>query len=67
LFKYSSIRKWCIPVEEPDIIHAKESTFKNIVALLIFSVYPPGKVQEEFGKNGFKNLVSESVANLSIS
>ena len=48
--------KWCIPVEQPDIIHSQKSAFKNIISLLVFPVYPPGKIQEQFQENGFQEF-----------
>jgi len=40
-------------VKHADIIQAQKSPFKNIVAVTVFPVYPPGKIDEQFLKNPF--------------
>ncbi len=41
-------------VKHTDIIQAKKTAFKYIVAISIFPVDPPGKIDEQFLKDSFK-------------
>ena len=53
LFEQSSSWQHHIPVENPDVIQAEKSAFKNSVSIGIFSICPPGKIDNEFLKNTF--------------
>src|SRR5437588_8081915 len=41
-------------VKNPDVVEAKESTLKNICAVRILAVHPPGKIEEQLVKNFFQ-------------
>src|SRR5262249_20445621 len=44
----------CASIENTDIIETKKPSLKNIFAIGIFSIDPPGKIQQEFVKNSFE-------------
>jgi len=43
-------------VEYTDVIEAKKSPFKDVVAIDVLSVDPPGEIEQQFMENFFKKL-----------
>src|SRR5260370_2125930 len=41
-------------VKDSDIVEAEKSALKNVCAVRILAVHPPGKIQEQLVKNFFK-------------
>src|SRR6267378_6078805 len=48
-------------VEDCDVVETEESTLKNIRAVRILAVHPPGKIEEQFVKHFFeKSAIGEA-------
>jgi len=45
-------------VKYADIIKPQKPAFKNVVAFNILPVYPPGKIDQQFLENLFRNRIS---------
>src|SRR5262245_1262585 len=44
----------CAAVEDADIVETEEATLKNISALSVFAIHPPGEVEQEFLEDAFQ-------------
>src|SRR5260370_6464963 len=54
LLEVASGGKWRGTVKDSDIVEAEKSALKNVCAVGILAVYPPGKIQEQLVKNLFE-------------
>jgi len=43
-----------ISVEHPNVVHPQKSTLKNVVAIVIFFIHPPGKIEQQLVEHFFK-------------
>ena len=43
-------------VEYSDIIQSQKTSFKNVITVWIFSIDPPGKIDEQFMKYFFQEI-----------
>ena len=48
LFEIATSRQRSAAVENTNIVEAEESSLENILAKPIFTVHPPGEVQQQF-------------------
>src|SRR6266566_3064520 len=56
LFQTASSRKGSTPVEHADVVQAKKTTFKKVVAKPVFAIHPPAEVKHQLGKRSFEEL-----------
>ncbi len=54
LFDVAAGRQRRAPVENPDVIEAEKPALKDVLALGVFAIHPPGKIQQQFVKNAFQ-------------
>src|SRR5260370_14198071 len=54
LFEVASGGKWRGAVKDSDIVEAEKSALKNVCAVRVLAVYPPGKIQQQLVKNFFE-------------
>src|SRR6266436_8875411 len=55
LFEVASRGEWRGAVKDSDIVEAEKSTLKNVCAVRVLAVHPPGKIQEQLVKNFFED------------
>ena len=65
LFQITSGGQRCAAVEDPDIVQAQKTAFKDIAAGPVFAVDPPGKIEHQFLKGLFQKSKSPFPALLS--
>ncbi len=54
LIEVASSRKWFASIKYTDIVQAEETALEDIVAIFIFLVDPPGKIEHQFEKDAFE-------------
>jgi hypothetical protein len=56
LFKDTSRGQWLGTVEQTDIIESQETTLKDVLAIGIFAIDPPGEVEQKLLENSLKEI-----------
>src|SRR6266404_1398599 len=54
LFEVASRGEWRGAVKDSNVVEAQESALKNVCAIRVLAVHPPGKIQEQLVKNFFE-------------
>src|SRR5271165_2608598 len=53
LLQMAASRERCGTIEDSDVVQTEKTTLKNIHALGVFAVYPPGEVEQKFVEDAF--------------
>ena len=56
--------QWHAPVENADVVEAEEAALKNVAALRVLAVHPPGEVEQKLVKYAFEKFQVAGVARI---
>src|SRR6266404_4125962 len=60
LLKTSAVRKLCASIEDADVVESEKAALKDIVALRVLAIHPPGEGDEHFVENRFQKCAIAS-------
>src|SRR5678815_3755075 len=56
LFQMATGGQCCAAIEHTDVVQPKETTLEQVLAVAVFTVYPPTEVQHQLGKRPRKKV-----------